>query len=81
MLSALRQVLKAAWRLGQMTAEDYQRAADLDPVTGETIPAGRELSPGEILALMQTCQDDPGRGEGRRGAASTGSGESLALGL
>lgn len=57
-LSALRQVLKHAWRLGQMTAEDYQRAADLEAVSGETIPAGRELSTGEILALMTACQND-----------------------
>lgn len=60
MLSALRQVLKHAWRLGQMAAEDYHRAADLETVTGETIPAGRELSTGEILALMTACQSDPG---------------------
>lgn len=58
MLSALRQVLKHAWRLGQMTAEQYQRAADIEAVTGETIPAGRELSTGEILALMTACQSD-----------------------
>lgn len=59
-LSALRQVLKHAWRLGQMTADVYQRAADLQPVTGETVPAGRELSTGEILALMNACASDPG---------------------
>jgi len=57
-LSALRQVLKHAWRLELMTAENYQRAADLGGVNGETLPAGRELTPGEILALMQACQND-----------------------
>lgn len=57
-LSALRQVLKHAWRLDLMTAEDYQRAADLEGVNGETLPAGRELTPGEIAALMQACQRD-----------------------
>ncbi len=57
-LSALRQTLKQAWLLGQMTAEDYHRAVKLEPVTGETIPAGRELSNDEILALMETCQSD-----------------------
>ena len=57
-LSALRGVLKEAWRLGLMSAEEYQRAADLASVTGSTIPAGRELQPGEITALMAGCESD-----------------------
>lgn len=57
-LSALRQALKQAWLLGQMTAEDYSRAIELEPVTGETLPAGRELATGEILALVNACQKD-----------------------
>ena len=55
---ALRRVLMEAWRLGQMTAEEYQRAADVKAITGETLPAGRELSPGEISALMTDCEND-----------------------
>ena len=35
MLSALRQTLRAAWSLGYMSAEEYQRAIDLKPVVGE----------------------------------------------
>ena len=58
MLSALRQTLKQAWLLGQMTAEEYNRAIALAPVTGETQPAGRELSTDEISALMNACQED-----------------------
>jgi integrase len=57
-LSALRGTLKEAWRLGLMTAEEYQRARDLNPITGVTLPAGRELSQGEILALMTACGND-----------------------
>src|SRR5687768_11222779 len=34
MLSALRQTLKQAWLLGQITAEEYNRAIKLEPVTG-----------------------------------------------
>ena len=40
-LSALRQTLKQAWLLGQMTAEEYGRAIELESVTGETLPSGR----------------------------------------
>jgi integrase/recombinase XerD len=68
-LSALRQTLKQAWLLGQMNADEYNRAIQLEPVTGETLPPGRELSPGEILALMTTCQDDPNINAGTRDAA------------
>ena len=57
-LSALRGVLYQAWKLGQMSSEEYQRAADLESVSGETSPAGRELSSGEIAALMAACQKD-----------------------
>ena len=55
---ALRRVLMEAWRLGQISAEEYQRAADVKAITGETLPAGRELSPGEISALMADCVND-----------------------
>lgn len=58
-LSALRQTLRQAWLLGQMTAEDYHRAVEFKPITGKTVPAGRELSTDEILALMEACQADP----------------------
>lgn len=58
MLSALRGVLKAAWRLELMTADDYQRAADSDPVIGSTLPAGRALTAGEITALIEACMND-----------------------
>ena len=68
-LSALRQTLKQAWLLGQMTADEYSRAIELEPVTGETLPAGRELSTGEILALMTTCQKDKNSNAGTRDAA------------
>jgi len=62
MLAALRRTLRAAWRLGLMTAEQYQAAADIGPVTGETIPAGRELSGGELSALLAECQKDDSPG-------------------
>jgi len=59
MLSALRQVLYHAWKLGQMSAEDYHQARAIKNVKGETLPAGRELGTGEIAALIAACEDDP----------------------
>jgi integrase len=71
MLAALRGVLKEAWRLGQMGAEEYRRAEDLGSVRGETVPAGRELPSGQLDALMEACQRDLGPA-GPRDAAIIG---------
>lgn len=57
-LSALRGVLKAAWKLGLMTADEYQTAASIERVKGETVPAGRSVPSGELAALLNTCEQD-----------------------
>lgn len=57
-LSALRGVLEQTWLLGEMSAEDYHRAARLSPIIGETLPAGRELLADEIASLIQNCIED-----------------------
>jgi site-specific recombinase XerD len=57
-LSALRQVLKTAWRLGQMSAEEYQRAADQPVVKGQSLLRGRALAGGELAALINACYQD-----------------------
>lgn len=57
-LSALRGVIKAAFLLGLMAAEDYQRVVLVKAVTGSTVPAGRDLTPGELTALMANCEND-----------------------
>lgn len=57
-LSALRQVLYHAWKLGQMRAEDYHRARDVANIRAETLPAGRDLGAGEIAALIAACEAD-----------------------
>jgi integrase/recombinase XerD len=60
MLAALRQTLRAAWNLGYLTAEEYQRAVDLKPITGEQPEAatGRALKFGEWVALLSICSAD-----------------------
>jgi integrase/recombinase XerD len=58
MLAALRGVLREAWRLSYVTAEDYHRAADLPPVRGSTLPRGRALTAGELRALFAAVSED-----------------------
>jgi integrase len=67
-LSALRGVLREAWRLGQLEAEAYYRAVDVPSVRGRGLQAGRALREEEIGALLRACLDDD-RPAGARDAA------------
>jgi site-specific recombinase XerD len=58
-IAALRGVLEEAWRLGHMTAEAYQRAADIKTVRATPLLRGRALSADELQALLTGCRDDP----------------------
>ena len=57
-LAALRGTLRAAWQLGQLSTDEYMRAADVKGVSSETLPAGREMTQGEIAAIMAHCEND-----------------------
>ena len=58
MLAAVRGVLRAAWELGQMDTDSYQRALSTRSVRGETLPRGRAISQGELRALFAACLRD-----------------------
>lgn len=57
-LSAVRGCLKAAWRLGLMTADDYHKAVDVPNMRESKRPAGRALAKSEIAALLDVCRKD-----------------------
>lgn len=61
-LAALKGVLKASWRLGFLSAEDFHRAIDLSQVRGSRLPPGRMLSIGEMRAFFEDCARDRSRG-------------------
>lgn len=71
MLAALRGALRSAWQSGYMSAEDFHKAASVKSVKGETLPAGRELTQGELTALMADCEHDK-TNSGARDAAIIG---------
>jgi site-specific recombinase XerD len=66
-LSALRGVLKACWLLGLMDTEAYGHAVDVTGIAGTTLPAGREVTAGELRALFDSCRR-PGPAEARDAA-------------
>ena len=49
------ELLPAAWRLGQIGTDEYQRAADVGGVKGSRLPAGRALEMRELAALFAVC--------------------------
>ncbi|MEV7009284.1 tyrosine-type recombinase/integrase [Streptosporangium sp. NPDC051022] len=57
-LVALRRVLREAWRLGQMTAEEYHRAADLPTVAHTRLPTGQHIPPEVVGAALAACDGD-----------------------
>jgi integrase/recombinase XerD len=67
-LSGLRGVLREAWKLELISAEDYYRAKSVKGIRGSTLLAGRALAPGELAALMANCENDSSPAGVRDGA-------------
>lgn len=59
-LSALRGVLRAAYRLGLMDLGRFERASNVGNIPGESRAGGRFLTEEEIAGLLQACARDPG---------------------
>lgn len=60
MLSAMRGVLKAAWRLEQLSTDDFYRAIDIQhEKTSGLAPAGRYVEPEEVGALLRAAGGQP----------------------
>ncbi len=58
MLTALRQVLKQAWKLDQMTTDEYARAVAIANAPGDSgEDEGRMLTVGEMISLFNACLD------------------------
>jgi site-specific recombinase XerD len=58
MLSAMKGVLKSCWRLGLMTADERDRASDVEPVRGTRLPPGRSIPRGELRSLFEVCAQE-----------------------
>src|SRR5918994_1226373 len=73
MLSAMKGVLKSCWRLGLMSADERDRASDVEPVRGTRLPPGRSIPRGELRSLFEVCaaeaNDSRLRARGVRDAA------------
>lgn len=50
---------REARRLGQIGADDYDRATDLGTIRAERLPRGRLVSEAEVAALLRTGAGDP----------------------
>lgn len=58
MLSAMKGVLKSCWRLGLMSADERDRASDVEPVRGTRLPPGRSIPRGELRSLFEACAEE-----------------------
>lgn len=68
-LSALRGVMKEAWRQGWIDRDSMERAIDVAPVRGAREPRGRIVSRAELGKLFDVCRSDENAAAGWRDLA------------
>ena len=68
-LTSVRKTMRAAWRLGLINGDHFERVTDVERVRGESLPAGRALSLDEVRALIDAAKSDSSRWRGKRDAA------------
>jgi integrase len=68
-LSALRGVMKEAWRLGHLDRETLERALDVKGFSGRRELRGRAVSEAELISVFDACRDDSNEALGIRDAA------------
>lgn len=68
-ITALRAVLKSAWRLELIDRETMERSLDIAPIRGERPLKGRVVEGQELKALFVTCQGDDNVAAGARDLA------------
>jgi len=57
-LAAVRGVARMAYEAGRIDADTYTKMTLIKGDSGSRLAAGRDVAPGEIVALMQTCAND-----------------------
>jgi len=68
-LSAVRGVVREAWRLELISGDACQRITDVPSIKAKTLPRSRALSPGEIRKLFAACEADKFPAAGARDGA------------
>jgi integrase len=67
-LSAVRQVVRHAWRCGFLERDEMERVIDVRSVRGRSLPRGREVPSAEIAAVYEACRRDESPFGARDGA-------------
>lgn len=57
-LAALKGVARSAWRLGQMSTDDYERVRDVKGARSTRELAGRDVERDELAAILKACKRD-----------------------